>query len=320
MKGSLVLILAVGVGLSIGVASAAPHSNGQWTVNAAIGDESFIHTFGVSPTDETNEFVRVQTHLKYVELLLRARPVAHLSPERQAARALYLDHLADYWQEGAFPHNDGHEDARRPTFISPDGNICAVGYLVEVSAGRDVAEAVNAEFKYAFIGEINTAAFHAWADASGFTMEELATIQPTYDGPGSTEVNKNHIDAPYGIATLALNAVNVYTIADRSSQAWIGLAAGGATALLGALNVDNRRVDYWQCDFNSCIVETNHARSALSYGNIGVGVANVVYSSYRLLRGRPAESTSSTKVSLTQVSSPAIPGDAIPAVQMSVRF
>jgi hypothetical protein len=43
----------------------------EQTVNAVIGDISFMETFGQQATNETDENKRLQTHLKYVEKLLR---------------------------------------------------------------------------------------------------------------------------------------------------------------------------------------------------------------------------------------------------------
>ena len=39
----------------------------QKTVNAIIGDKSFIHTFGEQPSEKVPEHIRIKTHLQYVE-------------------------------------------------------------------------------------------------------------------------------------------------------------------------------------------------------------------------------------------------------------
>jgi hypothetical protein len=82
-----------------------------------------------------------------------------------------------YIERGEFPRN--HEvQGRRPHFIDDDGRICAVGYLIEKTAGRATAEAINREHEWDFIGDIR--GIEAWVRASGLTVDELAMIQPSY--------------------------------------------------------------------------------------------------------------------------------------------
>ena len=39
--------------------------NPMYTVNAIIGDKSFVQTFGGQPNESTNEVLRIQTHLLF---------------------------------------------------------------------------------------------------------------------------------------------------------------------------------------------------------------------------------------------------------------
>src|SRR5262245_54922162 len=94
------------------------------TVNAVIGDVSFVAAFGRVPTAADDADLRVATHLAYVEQLLRAR---RGSPER----ARLLDVLHAYRLAGRFPHGEV-PSATRPVFIDrATGARCAVGALVE---------------------------------------------------------------------------------------------------------------------------------------------------------------------------------------------
>lgn len=146
-------------------------------VNAVIGDESYIARFGVAPDARIDEDLRLRVHLAYVEQLLRARTPAVFDDARRAARARNLDLLHAYIERGEFPRN--HTFAgRRPHFIDEDGRICAVGYLIEQTAGRAAAEAVNAAHEWDYLDEID--GIEAWVAASGLTVEELAMIQPSY--------------------------------------------------------------------------------------------------------------------------------------------
>ena len=53
--------------------------NKLYTVNAVIGDESFIQTYGQTPDHYTNEILRIQTHLMFVEQVLRNKNVTGLT-------------------------------------------------------------------------------------------------------------------------------------------------------------------------------------------------------------------------------------------------
>lgn len=151
------------------------------TVNPVIGDASFHAKFGVPPDASTDEFTRVQTHLSYAEELLRKKDISGLSLEQQKSRIQLLDLLHEYWQAGKFPANTKYENERRPCFIDANGTICAVGYLVEQTAGRSLAERINQLFQYATISEMILPELNEWISESGFTPEEIATIQPTYN-------------------------------------------------------------------------------------------------------------------------------------------
>ncbi len=61
------------------------------TVNAIIGDESFINIFGYARDEKTDEQLRLQTHLAYVEIMLRQKDVSNISPELQQQRLKMLD-------------------------------------------------------------------------------------------------------------------------------------------------------------------------------------------------------------------------------------
>jgi hypothetical protein len=146
-------------------------------VNAVIGDTSWIARFGVAPDPSTDDDTRVRVHLAYVEAVLRGRATNGLTEAQRAARAHNLDLLHAYIERGEFPRNF-EVPGRRPHFIDGDGRICAVGYLIEQTAGRATAEAINAKHEWDFIGDIR--GIDAWVAASGMTVEELAMIQPGY--------------------------------------------------------------------------------------------------------------------------------------------
>lgn len=209
------------------------------TVNPVIGDESFFNTFGTAPTRDTPELVRLQTHLKYVLSRLNAKDVSALPQDLQAARRVHLRDLETYIEQGVFPRNTLYPGERKPCFIDDDGRICAVGYLIEQSAGRAVAERVNQDFQYAVLLEMKSPELDVWASQSGLTKTELAMIQPTYGEP-IYGVRPQPFDERVEAVPIGLNAaaftINAILLArnERSPvTAGIGIASGITSIAMG---------------------------------------------------------------------------------------
>ncbi|MFC5270297.1 hypothetical protein [Adhaeribacter terreus] len=255
------------------------------TINAVLGDISLIEKYGVIP-EYLSEKERIQTHLTYVEKILRKRETAHLPEELKRRRASLLDQLHAYIGAGLFPKNYDHPGERRPCFIDKDGNICAVGFLIEQTAGRQLAEKINAAHQYDRIFDMKTPELLAWVESSGLTLEECAMIQPAYGAPPS--YNYNYISNGYGLpsavlggANLSLNAVNLIQIAQGSDNKIVpvlGLAAGAGSVILGAANFEK---DYYSG--MGRYPETNEAKKALSMLNIGLGTSTIILSVWNLL-------------------------------------
>jgi len=178
LASALVFLYAV-----ITLPAAPNNSNNHNTINAVLGDVSFVKKFGKAPNEATNERLRIQTHLAYVEALLRKADVSHLSPTLRERRAALLDKLHDYRLAGEFPTNLDFPQERRPCFIDAAGNICAVGYLIKQTAGRALAERITAAHKYDFLADMQMPELSAWVEASGLTARECAMIQPGYQEP-----------------------------------------------------------------------------------------------------------------------------------------
>src|SRR5688500_15928159 len=131
------------VALFVGSASADPRPG----ANHRLGDDSFVAAFGREPDGRDGERLRMKVHLQYVRALLGAQPATR--PELAAKRAQLLGYLDDYIAKGITPQNTTLP-LRTPVFIDHAGNICAVGYLIERSVGRDVAEAIAKRHRYDF--------------------------------------------------------------------------------------------------------------------------------------------------------------------------
>jgi hypothetical protein len=330
------LIAALGV-IYLTIGDDSPYTE---TVNAVIGDESYVQIFGEKPGPDVTDRVRIQTHLEYVSDVLLNRPVEYLTEEQQKNRKKYLNLLNDYINTGEFPHNDGHPDERRPTFISEDGHICAVGYLVEQSTGREFAETISRGFKYAFIPEIDHPQFLIWAEQSGFSMEELAMIQPMYGTIVTEEkrVNENKPGAPFGIGSTLLGGVNALYFSNSSADPWMfnnpahshwfGLTTGSASIVLGALNLRNTRV-YTTPQTMICmgictvteVTETNHARTWIAAANIGIGLVSVVRAGYHLIGGTGQDKLQPSGLGVRQIiAEPLHLAEPVPALSYTIRF
>ena len=251
-------------------------SNPQ-TVNPIIGDESFISKFGYAPDETTDNQLRIVTHLAYAEELLRNKDVSHLSPEQQENRTMLLDLLHDYWTKGIFPKNYDYADQRKPCFIDKDGTICAVGYLIEQTAGRDVAEQINEKFKYNELLTMQDEIVDNWIAQSGLTKEECATIQPFYN------YNPNYISPKYGITSAALSGVNITLSAVNTIQIGfgnngkvtpiIGLISGASQIVLGSIMLPPE----------DGFVEPNESQKVLSFVNIGLGTTTMMLGAWNLI-------------------------------------
>lgn len=149
-------------------------------INAFLGDLSFILRYGEPPAPGTDPDLRVRTHLEFVHAFLSQRDVSDFPPELREARRRNLANLKAYIDAGRFPRNYLYADENRPCFIDRDGRICAAGYLVERTAGREVAERVNDAFQSEFLWKMHLPELDRWVADSGLSLLELCMIQPCY--------------------------------------------------------------------------------------------------------------------------------------------
>lgn len=259
------------------------------TVNAILNDESYVVLFGDYPTKNTNEQVRLQTHLLYVEALLRSSDVTHLNPTQLQHRALVLNLLHEYTIKGIFPVNTVYSGERRPCFIDDNGNICAVGFLIEQTAGRETAEKINENHQYDYLLDMQEPAIEAWADQYGLTLRECAMIQPSYGPPPQPQQINADIKKGYGISSGIVGGANLALIAtsfspqyrNRKTMSCLGIATGTVQLVMGLTNIQKAKTDYV---INGPQITTYYkAQNNLSYGNIAVGTATMVTSAFNLL-------------------------------------
>ncbi len=123
----------------------------------------------------------VPLHLQAVEATLRSETPAGLSAEQQTRRLRHLDVLHRYWTAGKFPINHYHT-TRQPYFQDNFGTLCAVGYLLWHDGQQPLVQRIRRENNYGYLRDLaqQYPVINAWATANGFTVSELAWIQPTY--------------------------------------------------------------------------------------------------------------------------------------------
>lgn len=202
-------------------------------VNALIGDLSFVEKYGTFPDQEVNEELRISTHLEYVENLLRQKGVKHLSSTQRKARLRNIELLREYRMNGIFPKNYDYPYQRKPCFIDKYERICAVGYLIEKTAGRKIAETVNAKFQYRAIFEMESADLETWIYQSGMSKNELAMIQPNYEFREEDDKISKELEV-LGIGLAGSSAIlNGIYISKKKRH----LLAGSLGVLLGATSL-----------------------------------------------------------------------------------
>jgi hypothetical protein len=255
-------------------------------VNAILGDISYFEKYSILPTKSASEVKRIQAHLEYVESLLRKASTAHLSKKQKKNRQKAIENLHIYRKAGVFPENREFLNDRKPCFIDAKGNLCAVGYLIEQSAGRGVAEQINARYQYEYLMDMEWNVIDEWIASSGLTKLECAMIQPTY-GPIPTE---NYITPGFGYATavfsganVTLSVMNVSQI-NRQNQGLftpiLGMVLGAGQITLGALNFP--KIQYgWSGSY------INEAQRNYALMNVALGTSSVIFSTWSLITRKP---------------------------------
>lgn len=149
--------------------------NDQWK-NQEFNTSDFSSFENAKPQN-FNQWISV--HLQLVEKNLRRRDVSNLSLNQLKNRNYLLDQLKEYALRGIFPINN-FIPIKNPVFIDASGTHCAVGYLMQQSGAEQLAQQINKNEKFAYIHQIKTKGVGEWAKNNGFSLDELAWIQPGY--------------------------------------------------------------------------------------------------------------------------------------------
>lgn len=129
-----------------------------------------------------NDQARIATHLRLVEQILRQRHYPAFDANQRANRLRHLDALHGYHKTGIFPANHYHLE-RRPYFSDNNQVLCAVGYLLWADGQQELVNRINRENNYGYLFDLarQYPEIEAWATENGFTLDELAWIQPAYE-------------------------------------------------------------------------------------------------------------------------------------------
>ncbi len=138
-----------------------------------------------------NEQQLIQLHLSETEKLFRNREVSNLSPLQQENRAKNLNVLHQYLLAAKFPVNTNHAN-RQPYFIDANNTYCAVGYLMKESGADDIARDIQATQNYSYLADIQHPKLMNWVQQSGLSFDELALIQPAYQGTWPSAIMEFH--------------------------------------------------------------------------------------------------------------------------------
>ena len=186
MRILLILLITLNFGVSLS-AKLAPHTpapryhhlaevNARWLYETGPG--ALLDTIAFS-----DEVLRIEAHLLAVHAVLANREVGSLTAKQRTRRRNALDLLQAYAIARRYPLNTNHP-GRRPYFVDVEGTRCAVGHLMaELGAEATVATiAERTNYGYVLNELSDYTEVAAWGAQHGFTLEELAWIQPGYTG------------------------------------------------------------------------------------------------------------------------------------------
>lgn len=155
------------------------NSHDGTSVNAIIGDTSWYQLHSNRSLALATNHERITTHLEYMVLRLKAHKPNIAAPEWERRQAC-IQLLEEYVHAASYPRNSAFPERRQPCFIDASGNLCAVGCLLANTSGLSAAQAVNNLYQYHYLLDMPDPGLSAWAKSHGFTLRELAMIQPTY--------------------------------------------------------------------------------------------------------------------------------------------
>ncbi len=164
--------------------------NKEW--NKQTYDKTIINSLNASNFSTKEDAIK--THLLLVTKILKERTIK-LSATQLKNRNKLLAILAQYANAKTFPINN-LTNYTTPIFIDKANTHCAVGYLMQQSGFENLAQEINKNERLAYISQIKTQGVQAWAQDFGFTLAELAWIQPGYPSTNYLHTLANGVNGP----------------------------------------------------------------------------------------------------------------------------
>lgn len=148
----------------------------RWVLAVALGLSVGLGLAGTSHADDWTDTARA--HYERVERELRRADVSHLTAEQRVRRAEIIDELARYRAAGDFGRQEDVIGARIPKFVDAAGRHCAVAHLLRSEGHTDLVARVEGLDNEAYVSDLaDNPALIAWLDEVGLTMREAARIQ-----------------------------------------------------------------------------------------------------------------------------------------------
>lgn len=176
----------------------------------------------------------VVQHLDGALRVLDRRDLSTLSDAQRERRAAAIALLKDYRDAGAFPINRDFAGQRVPYFIDPVTDVhCAVGHLMAQTGHDALARRLAAADNHVRVLDLRgDAEVEAWLETHGFTLEEAARIQPSYEGGGGIIIPNPDLPTGDRVEDPLLNSTSLGTAMGVSgalflTQTFTTLGKGG---------------------------------------------------------------------------------------------
>jgi len=149
-------------------------------INSVYGNKSFLKKYNRLPNKSDSEELRIVTHLNFAYNTILNKYKNNITEKRK----IILNHLSEYISSRVFPINNEFQE-RRSIFIDNEGRLCAVGYLIAKTAGLDKAQIIDKLYHDEIVKNMDIRKIpfvESWCCEYGLDLDDLALIQPGYDG------------------------------------------------------------------------------------------------------------------------------------------
>lgn len=126
------------------------------------------------------EVERIKSHLRSVHELVTAFKPTGLTSQQLINRKRGLIALKKYIEAKNFPQNHDFPGIRIPYFIDEHGTPCAVAHIMIESGFESLARKISGLNNHIYLDQVDDSEVAKWVANSGFSLDELRLIQPSY--------------------------------------------------------------------------------------------------------------------------------------------